>query len=101
MAETSAGEQREEMRELADTYAALDIDAFLPAPPCAHCGAPPRPPPRTTIRRRRLDGGAGIYRNRNTRFHVTTWRGGRVVTPLALAVESTVRALNFPYSLCL
>ena len=37
-----------------------------------------------------------IYRNPNTRFRVTTWRGGRVVTPLAMAVESTVRALNFP-----
>ena len=37
-----------------------------------------------------------IYRDPNTRFRVTTWRGGRVVTPLAMAVESTVRALNFP-----
>ena len=37
-----------------------------------------------------------IYRDPNTRFRVTTWRGGRVVTPLAMAVESTVWALNFP-----
>ena len=37
-----------------------------------------------------------IYHNPNTRFHVRAWRGERVVTPLAMAVESTVRALNFP-----
>ena len=49
--ETSAGEQRAEMRELADTYAALDLDAFLPAPACAHCGAPPRHPPHRTTSR--------------------------------------------------
>ena len=37
-----------------------------------------------------------IYRNPNTRFRVTRWLGERVVTPLALAVESAARALNFP-----
>ena len=37
-----------------------------------------------------------IYRNPNTRFRVTTWLGGRVVIPLALAVESAALALNFP-----
>ena len=37
-----------------------------------------------------------IYRNPNTRFRVISWGRGRVVTPLALAVEGAARALNFP-----
>ena len=35
-----------------------------------------------------------IYRNPDTRFHVRTWSGECVLTPLALAVE--MASLNFP-----
>ena len=36
-----------------------------------------------------------IYHDPNTRFYVRTWSGECVLTPLALAVEITARALDF------
>ena len=37
-----------------------------------------------------------IYRNPNTRFRVTTWRGGRVMTPLGNGSGEHSPGLEFP-----
>ena len=37
-----------------------------------------------------------IYRDPNTRFRVTTWRGGRVMTPLGNGSGEHSPGLEFP-----